>query len=78
MKGVNMYRTNLKINISTNVSGTDGEDLVCNIFDDLVARLTEFMDGEVNIFDFTMNEEFSTRSEKSLIEKIANHRKKII
>ena len=32
-----------------------------------MARLTEFMDGEVNIFDFTMNEEFSTRSEKSLI-----------
>lgn len=65
-----MYRTNLKINIFTNVSGTDGEDLVCNIFDELMARLTEFMDGEVNIFDFTMNEKFSTRSEKSLIEKL--------
>ena len=65
-----MYRTNLKINISTNVSGTDGEDLVCNIFDELMARLTEFMEGEVNIFDFTMNEEFSTKSEKSLIEEL--------
>lgn len=65
-----MYRTNLKINISTNVSGTDGEDLICNIFDELMARLTEFMKGEVNIFDFTMNEKFSTRSEKSLIEKL--------
>ena len=65
-----MYRTNLKINISTNVSGTDGKDLVCNIFDELMARLTEFMEGEVNIFDFTMNEKFSTRSEKSLIEKL--------
>lgn len=41
-----MYRTNLKINTSTNVSGTDGEDLVCNIFDDLVARLTEFVEDE--------------------------------
>lgn len=65
-----MYRTNLKINISTNVSGTDGEDLVCNIFDELTARLAEFINGKVNIFDFTMNEEFSTRSEKSLIEKL--------
>ena len=65
-----MYRTNLKINISTNISGTDGEDLVCNIFDELMARPTEFMNGEVNIFDFTMNEKFSTRSEKSLIEKL--------
>lgn len=65
-----MHRTNLKINIFTNVSGTDGEDLVCNIFDELMARLAEFMEGEVNIFDFTMNEEFSTKSEKSLIEKL--------
>ena len=72
-----MYRTNLKINISTNVSGTDGEDLVCNIFDELMARLTEFMDGEVNIFDFTINEEFSTRSEKSLIEKLPIIEKKL-
>ena len=65
-----MYRTNLKVNISTNISGTDGEDLICNIFDELMARLTEFMDGEVNIFDFTMNEEFFTKSEKSLIGKL--------
>ena len=72
-----MYRTNLKINIFTNVSGTDGEDLVCNIFDDLIARLTEFMDGEVSIFDFTMNEEFSARSEKSLIEKLPIIEKKL-
>ena len=65
-----MYRTNLKIDISTNVSGTDGEDLVCNIFDELMMRLSEFIEGEVDIFDFTMNEEFSTKSEKSLIEKL--------
>lgn len=65
-----MYRTNLKIDVNTNVSGTDGEDLVCNIFDELIARLAEFMEAEVNIFDFTMNEEFSTKSEKSLIEKL--------
>lgn len=65
-----MYRTNLKINIFTNVSGTDGEDLVCNIFDELMARLTEFMDSEVNIFDFTINEQFSVKSKESLIEKL--------
>ena len=41
-----MYRTNLKISIFTNVSGTDGEDLVCNIFDDLVARISEFVEDE--------------------------------
>ena len=72
-----MYKTNLKINIFTNVSGTDGEDLVCNIFDELIARLVEFINGEVNIFDFTMNEEFSTRSEKSLIEKLPIIEKKL-
>jgi len=70
MKGVTMYRTNLKINIFTNISGTDGEDLVCNIFDELMARLTEFINDEVNIFDFTINEEFFVKSEKSLIEKL--------
>ena len=72
-----MYKTNLKINISTNISGTDGEDLICNIFDELMARLTEFMEGEVNIFDFTMNEEFSTKSEKSLIGKLPIIEKKL-
>ena len=72
-----MYRTNLKINIFTNVSGTDGEDLVCNIFDELMAGLSEFMDCEVNIFDFPMNETFSTRSEKSLIEELPYIEKKL-
>ena len=72
-----MYRTNLKINISTNISGTDGEDLVCNILDDLMARLAEFMEGETNIFDFTINEEFSTRSEKSLIGELPIIEKKL-
>lgn len=65
-----MYRTNLKINISTNVSGTDGEDLVCNIFDDLVARLAEFVEDEYDIFNTSINKQFFVKSEKSLIEKL--------
>lgn len=65
-----MYKTNLKINISTNVSGTDGEDLVCNIFDDLIARLSEFVEDEYDIFNTSMNKQFFVKSEKSLIEKL--------
>lgn len=72
-----MYRTNLKVNISTNVSSTDGEDLVCNIFDDLVARISEFVEDEYDIFNTSMNEKFSTRSEKSLIEKLPIIEKKL-
>ena len=65
-----MYRTNLKINISTNISGTDGEDLVCNIFDDLVARLAEFVEDEYDIFNTSINKQFFVKSEKSLIEEL--------
>ena len=64
-----MYRTNLKINISTNISGTDGEDLICNIFDDLVARLAEFVEDEYDIFNTSINKQFFVKSEKSLIEE---------
>lgn len=66
-----MYRTNLKINVSTNVSGTDGEDLVCNIFDELMMRLSEFIEGKADIFDFKMNEQFFVKSKESLIEKLS-------
>ena len=72
-----MYRTNLKINISTNVSGTDGEDLVCNIFDELMMRLSEFIDGKVDIFDFKMNERFFVKSKESLIEKLPKIERKL-
>ena len=65
-----MYRTNLKIDVNTNVSGTDGEDLVCNIFDDLVARISEFVEDEYDIFNTSMNNPFSVKSEKSLIGKL--------
>lgn len=65
-----MYRTNLKINISTNISGTDGEDLVYNIFDDLVAQISEFVEDEYDIFNTSMNKQFFVKSEESLIEKL--------
>lgn len=65
-----MYRTNLKINISTNISGTDGEDLVCNIFDDLVARLAKFVEDEYDIFNTSINKQFFVKSEKSIIEEL--------
>ena len=65
-----MYRTTLKIDVNTNVSGTDGEDLVCNIFDDLVARISEFVEDEYDIFNTSMNNPFSVKSEKSLIGKL--------
>ena len=72
-----MYRTNLKINIFTNVSGTDGEDLVCNIFDDLVARISEFVEDEYDIFNTSMNKQFFVKSEKSIIEKLPHIEKKL-
>lgn len=72
-----MYKTNLKINISTNVSGTDGEDLVCNIFDELMMRLSKFIDGKVDIFDFKMNERFFVKSKESLIEKLPKIERKL-
>lgn len=72
-----MHRTNLKINISTNVSGTDGEDLVCNIFDELMMRLSEFIDGKVDVFDFKMNERFFVKSKESLIEKLPKIERKL-
>lgn len=72
-----MYRTNLKINISTNVSGTDGEDLVCNIFDDLVAQISEFVEDEYDIFNTSMNKQFFVKSEKSIIEKLPHIERKL-
>lgn len=72
-----MYRTNLKINVSTNVSGTDGEDLVCNIFDELMMRLSEFIEGKADIFDFKMNEQFFVKSKESLIEKLSKIERKL-
>lgn len=65
-----MYRTNLKIDVNTNVCGTDGEDLVCNIFDDFVAQLSEFVEDEYDIFNTSINKQFFVKSEKSLIEKL--------
>lgn len=65
-----MYRTNLNINVNTNVSGTDGEDLVCNIFDDLISRISEFVDDGYDIFHISMNNPLLVKSEKSLIRKL--------
>ena len=65
-----MYRTNLKINISTNISGTDGEDLICNIFDDLISQLSEFTKDAFDIFTASINESFFIKSKESLIEKL--------
>lgn len=65
-----MYRTNLKINISTNISGTDGEDLICNIFDALMARLSEFADDVLDIFHTSMNSPLLAKSKESLIGKL--------
>lgn len=70
MKGKNMHKTNLTVNVSTNVDGTDGEDLICNIFDALMARLFEFVEDGYDIFNISMNNPFSVKSEKSLIGKL--------
>lgn len=70
MKGKNMHKTNLTVNVSTNVDGTDGEDLICNIFDALMARFFEFVEDGYDIFNISMNNPFSVKSEKSLIGKL--------
>lgn len=65
-----MYKTNLTVNVSTNVDGTDGEDLICNIFDALMARLSEFADDGLDIFHISMNCPLLTKSKESLIRKL--------
>ena len=65
-----MYRTNLKIDVNTNVSGTDGEDLICNIFDELMAQLSEFVEDEYDIFHISMNSSLLAKSKESLIRKL--------
>lgn len=65
-----MYKTNLTVNVSTNIDGTDGEDLICNIFDALMARLSEFADDGLNIFHISMNNPLLAKSKESLIRKL--------
>ena len=65
-----MYKTNLTVNVSTNIDGTDGEDLICNIFDALMARLSEFADDGLDIFQTSMNSPLLAKSKESLIGKL--------
>lgn len=65
-----MYKTNLTVNVSTNIDGTDGEDLICNIFDALMARLSEFADDGLDIFNTSMNSPLLAKSKESLIGKL--------
>ena len=65
-----MYKTNLTVNISTNIDGPDGEDLICNIFDALMARLSEFADDGLDIFHTSMNSPLLAKSKESLIGKL--------
>lgn len=65
-----MYKTNLTVNVSTNIDGTDGEDLICNIFDALMARLSEFADDGLDIFHTSMDSPLLAKSKESLIGKL--------
>ena len=65
-----MYKTNLTVNVSTNIDGTDGEDLICNIFDALMARLSEFANDGLDIFHISMNNPLLAKSKESLIRKL--------
>lgn len=65
-----MYKTNLTVNVSTNIDGTDGEDLICNIFDALMAQLSEFVEDGYDIFHISMNSSLLAKSKESLIRKL--------
>ena len=65
-----MYKTNLTVNVSTNIDGTDGEDLICNIFDALMAQLSEFVEDGYDIFHISMNSSLLAKSKESLIKKL--------